>query len=206
MPQGVDQRRCDPHAAHSPSAPQGVAHQEQVKIPSPSPKAGTGARPRRSTPKTSRSKTKRETQTNRTQREEERAGNPGSDPGTPQGEDQRGCDPQAAHSPSAPQGVARQGQVKIPSPPPTAGTGALPRRSMPKTSRSKQSSQKQQKGRKQAPTKRDPRTDRYQQLLTNIWSTPQASASKPNDRPTTAEQLAPTTKARKATRDEDAPT
>ena len=82
----------------------------------------------------------------------------------------------------------------------------MPRRSMLKTSRSKQPSQKQQKGRKPAPTKRDPQTDRSQQLLTDIWSTPQASASKPNDKPTTAEQPAPTTKARKATRDEDAPT
>ena len=82
----------------------------------------------------------------------------------------------------------------------------MPRRSMLKTSRSKQPSQKQQKGRKPAPTKRDPQTDRSQQLLTDIWSTPLESASKPKDGPTTAEQPAPTTKARKATRDEDAPT
>jgi hypothetical protein len=205
-PQREDQRRCDPHAAHSPSAPQGVAHQEQVKILSPSPKAGTGARPRRSTPKTSRSKTKRETQTNRTLREEERAGNPGSDPGTPQREDQRGCDPQAAHSPSAPQGAARQEQVKIPSPSPTVGTGATPRRSMPKTSRSKQPRQKHQKGRKPAPIRRNPQANKTQHQLTDFWNTPQPLTLMPRKPAATTDQLLSTTIARKATRDEDAST
>jgi len=92
--------------------------------------------------------------------EGKRAGNLGSDPGMPQREEQRGCDPHAAHSPSAPQGVAHQDQVKTLSPSLKAGTGVLPQRSTPKTSRSKQPRQTHQRGRKPAPTTRNPQATR----------------------------------------------
>ena len=70
--------------------------------------------------------------------EGKRAGNLGSDPGMPQREEQRGCDPHAAHSPSAPQGVAHQDQVKTLSPSLKAGTGVLPQRSTPNQDQPKQ--------------------------------------------------------------------
>ena len=94
--------------------------------------------------------------------EGKRASNLGSDPGMPQREEQRGCDPLAVHSPSAPQGVARQDQVKTLSPSLKAGTGVLTQRSTPKTSRSKQSRQTHQRGRKPAPTTRNPQANKTQ--------------------------------------------
>ena len=138
--------------------------------------------------------------------EGKRAGNLGSDPGMPQREEQRGCDPHAAHSPSAPQGVAHQDQVKTLSPSLKAGTGVLPQRSTPKTSRSKQPRQTHQRGRKPAPTTRNPQANKTQHQLTDFWNNPQPLARMPRKSAATTEQLLSTTVARKATRDEDAPT
>ena len=138
--------------------------------------------------------------------EGKRAGNLGSDPGMPQREEQRGCDPHAAHSPSAPQGVAHQDQVKTLSPSQKAATLVLPQRSTPKTSRSKQPRQTRQRGRKPAPTTRNPQANKTQHQLTDFWNNPQPLARMPRKSAATTEQLLSTTVARKATRDEDAPT
>ena len=105
--------------------------------------------------------------------EGERAGNPGSDLGMPQREDQRGYDPHEAHS--------------------------------PKTSRSKKPSQHKRQKRKLQQPKRKTQTNRTQQSLMDIWSNTPMPARQPA-RPAAAKQLTTTSTARKATRDEDAPT